>query len=632
MKHFRALCILIAVLSVITTQAHTQSLTDTLRLDDILIEATRVPEPRKNQPVQVQLIDSLQISLSGPASLANILENHTGLFIRNYGPSGASTISQRGMLAHQTQIYWKGFNLNHPMLGLFDLNTFPAGMLSGIEINSAGSSVHGSGNMGGSIQLSTDEGFSGAAVSQSAGSYGRYSSSARAGAASDKWELNVQAMLDQSENDFHYGDRTRFPVEDRRRSNNQVETQSLLVNGLKTFSNSEFSSGLWYGHTDRGVPGPMQSLTQQATQEDEFARWYGNYQVQMGGVQTGIKSFLNRQELNFIDPQNGINSISTNMTGLLEVPGRYVISDDIQINGLITTSQSSINSTAYNDVDQSRSHFSAQLNPLIRPINRLRLYPSARIDQYSDFGTAISYALGANYALIPENLHWRFYAGTDFNAPTFNDLFWPESGNPDLKPEEGWKAETGFYSSMHYSGIVQQTDAQVFINRLKNGIQWLALGSNYRPQNIREIQSQGFEIQSNTTLLHDLFRLKVSQLVSGTWATYGKPRFPGDQATGNQLVHTPRWQYRLTFSLFSGPVNSMVAYRRVGERFTDENNISTIDAYSAVDFSISYNLEILGIRSGIRWNINNLLDSSYEVIPFYPIPGRNHLVTLKFNI
>lgn len=620
---------LLVTANALDTQA--QILTDTLYLDDIIIEATRVPEYRQHQPVQVQLIDSLQLSLTGPGSLASTLENHTGLFIRNYGPSGVSTISQRGMLAHQSQVYWKGFNLNHPMLGLFDLNTFPAGMLTGVEVNSAGSSTHGSGNMGGSVQLRTDESINGASVSQSVGSYGRYVTAAGAGTKTENWDLNIQGMFDRSENDYSYRDRTRNPAENRSRRNNKVETQSLLVNGSRKFNDSEFSSGLWYGHTDRGVPGPIQSLTLRAKQEDSFLRWYGDYQTEIGKIHTGAKAYINRQELNYEDPQSGVFSASTNTSGIFELPVRYNLSDEILINGLATTSQTFIESTAYNEENLIRNHYSAQLNPLLKPFTRLRIYPSIRYDLYSDFGQAISYAMGANYAVVPENLYWRIFAGTDFNAPTFNDLFWPESGNPDLKPEESWKVETGFHSSLYSNGIFQQTDVQVFMSRLYNGIQWLPLNNDYRPQNIREIEARGFEVQSNTTLLNDLFRIRISQLLNGTWSTYGKPRFSGDQATGNQLVHTPKWQYRFSISLFSGPINIMSAYRRVGERFTDENNNTTIDAYSAVDFSISYNLEFKGIQSELLWNVNNFFDARYEVIPFYPIPGRNHLFTLKIK-
>lgn len=633
MNFFGRYCTLFIALAAFNCQAVSQSLTDTLYLDDILIEAARVPEPRKHQPVQVLIIDSLQMALSGQASLTQILENHSGLFIRNYGPAGVSTISQRGMPANQTQIYWKGFNLNHPMLGLVDLNTIPASILSGIEIQSSGSSMYGSGNIGGSVQLDTDESYRGAEISQSAGSFGRYAASARAGASTDNWTINLQALLDHSENDFSYRDRTRNPAQFRLRNNNRVETRGIIANGTRYFQNSQFNSGVWYNRSERGVPGPMQSLTPRANQEDEFIRWYGDYQVRIGGVQTGLKAYINRQELNYIDPQNNISSMSTNTSGLIDIPVRYRVTNNIHINGLAAASQTSVKSTAYNNSDRSRDHYSFRINPFIRPVGRLRLFPSLRFDKYSDFGNAVSYAFGANFAVIPDNLYWRVYAGSDFNAPTFNDLFWPESGNPELQPEEGWKAETGFYSTITGSRILQQTDAQVFMGRLLNGIQWLpGNGGNFSPQNVREIHSHGFEIHSGTTYLRDVFHIRISQLFGGTWSAYGKPRFPGDQAAGNQLVHIPRWQYRLSVSLLSGTVKAMASYRYTGERFTDENNQSLIGAYSTLDLLISYHLEYRGIMSGIRWNINNLLDSDYEVIPFYPLPGRNHLVTITLRI
>ena len=38
-------------------------------------------------------------------------------------------------------------------------------------------------------------------------------------------------------------------------------------------------------------------------------------------------------------------------------------------------------------------------------------------------------------------------AGTGFRAPTFNDLYWPDFGNPDLEPEESENYEVALEGS-----------------------------------------------------------------------------------------------------------------------------------------------------------------------------------------
>ncbi|MEX0687001.1 MAG: TonB-dependent receptor [Balneolales bacterium] len=626
------ICFLVVILTASILPAYSQTLSDTLRLDDIIITATRVPEPRKHQPIQVQIIDSVTLKLSGSSSLAQILESHSGLFIRNYGPSGASTISQRGMVAHQTQVYWNGFNINHPMLGLMDVNTLSAGMISSIEINSVGSSAYGGGSLGGSIQIATNDNQTGLDVSQSVGSFGRIISSGGAGVKGDHWQFNAQAIRDYSENDFPYRDYTRNPTEERKRNNNKVETRSMLANGGYSFGKSEVRSGLWYSHSQRGVPGPIQSQTMRANQEDEFLRWHGNYQIEFSEVKLGGKAYLNRQELNYINPQDGINSLSTNTSGLFEIPVSYDYSKSIKLNGIMAASRAWVESTAYNDEAPDRTHYSAQLNPLIVLIDRFKLYPSVRVDHYNDFGHAFSYALGLNYAVVPQSLIWRAYASSDFNAPTFNDLYWPDSGNPDLQPEEGWKMETGFNSTLLQGNFVQETDGQVFISRLKNGIQWIPGERVFRPQNVREINARGFELQSNTAFLTDSYTVKIAQILSGTWSTYGKSRFPGDQAQGKQLIHTPVWQYKMSAILDFGPLNMMITPRWIGTRYVDEDNQNAIEAYSVVDYSLAYSLKVVGITTDLQWNLMNSLNADYEVIPYYPIPGRNHLITLRISI
>jgi len=46
-----------------------------------------------------------------------------GVFFKQYGVTGSSTISRRGADANQTQINWNGLPVNNPMLGMSDFNT-----------------------------------------------------------------------------------------------------------------------------------------------------------------------------------------------------------------------------------------------------------------------------------------------------------------------------------------------------------------------------------------------------------------------------------------------------------------------------------------------------------------------------
>src|SRR5690606_36323002 len=56
-------------------------------------------------------------------------------------------------------------------------------------------------------------------------------------------------------------------------------------------------------------------------------------------------------------------------------------------------------------------------------------------DHNEQFGDATTYNIGASYEFMP-GLVARSSFATGFRAPTFNELYYPFMGNPDLQPEE----------------------------------------------------------------------------------------------------------------------------------------------------------------------------------------------------
>ena len=73
-----------------------------------------------------------------------------------------------------------------------------------------------------------------------------------------------------------------------------------------------------------------------------------------------------------------------------------------------------------------------------------QLIASVRWDDDEVFGSETTGGVGWSYAW---NDNLRLYAsyGTAYRTPTFNELFFPFFGNPDLKPEtaESWEAGSG---------------------------------------------------------------------------------------------------------------------------------------------------------------------------------------------
>lgn len=83
--------------------------------------------------------------------LTSVMQD-AGVFFKQYGVTGSSTISRRGADANQTQINWNGLPINNPMLGMSDFNTLMSwGCGEMFLVEGGNSAVVGSGSMGGTL-------------------------------------------------------------------------------------------------------------------------------------------------------------------------------------------------------------------------------------------------------------------------------------------------------------------------------------------------------------------------------------------------------------------------------------------------------------------------------------------------
>ena len=75
-------------------------------------------------------------------------------------------------------------------------------------------------------------------------------------------------------------------------------------------------------------------------------------------------------------------------------------------------------------------------------VKRAEFQLNLRSDKYSDFGSANTYFAAAAYNLSTE---WKVIAqqSTAFNAPTFNQLYFPGFGSPGLQPERAKSRDFG---------------------------------------------------------------------------------------------------------------------------------------------------------------------------------------------
>src|SRR5690606_11515377 len=131
-------------------------------------------------------------------------------------------------------------------------------------------------------------------------------------------------------------------------------------------------------------------------------------------------------------------------------------------------------------------------------IDRLHAQASVRNDNYTDYGNQATGSLGLDFDLTDA---WQIGVAGDtcFHAPTFNDMYYPGSVNPDLKPEKSRNIE----AHITYAGERTQARLTLFQNKNRDLIVWdnaLFKSNNLDSATIRGVTLSGEHNFGDTTI------------------------------------------------------------------------------------------------------------------------------------
>jgi vitamin B12 transporter len=234
-----------------------------------------------------------------------------------------------------------------------------------------------------------------------------------------------------------------------------------------------------------------------------------------------------------------------------------------------------------------------------------------RHDRNSQFGGQTTGSLAYGHDLTPT---WRAGAsyGTSFVAPSFNQLYFPGFGNPNLLPEEGRHTEL----SLRWAGAAQQLRLAYVDNRIRGYI-----SSGPAPTNIPRTRIDGYTLSYDAqwaawAVAASLDRLDPRNDTAGT-ANFGRqlPRRSKDSLKLAAETALGAWRVGATAAAF-------------GARYDDAANTRRVGGFATLDLHADWRLArewTLGLK------LNNAGGKVYETVYGYNQPGREGRVTLRYS-
>lgn len=243
----------------------------------------------------------------------------------------------------------------------------------------------------------------------------------------------------------------------------------------------------------------------------------------------------------------------------------------------------------------------------------LNISGGLRNDNYSDFGDALTYSAG--FSLFnTASLSYK----TSFTAPSYNDLYWPDTGNPDLESEEGEMLELSLTHNINTQSAHIPLKFNVYTGTLDNKIEWAPISPGswtWTPFNIGKVEIKGAEAY---------MQYNASSFVFDIAGAYSESI---DKSTNKQLNNVPEWsgsssiQYNVTNS-----IKPKFIYSYIGDRTASSGDL---DAVHLLDFAINYQV-IEHINVG--FSINNITDNDQQLHDGYNADGRTYQLTLGANL
>lgn len=216
----------------------------------------------------------------------------------------------------------------------------------------------------------------------------------------------------------------------------------------------------------------------------------------------------------------------------------------------------------------------------------LTLQASLRFDDNEAYGDEVTGSLAAGYAL-DGNHTLRASYGTAFNAPTYNQLYYPGFGNPDLESETSETGEVGVrgqYAQWFWDAVLYQTD-------IDNLIAGQGVQSNVPSSRIR-----GAELASG---------VEINDWILAAALTYTDPE---NRLTGNRLQNRATQSVRLDIDRELGKWLLGGSWVAQNHRYRDAQNQDRLSGYGLVNLRAGWQFAPLW---SARLTLENVLDQDF---------------------
>ncbi|MET1256204.1 TonB-dependent receptor domain-containing protein [Aliikangiella maris] len=565
--------------------------------EKIVVTANRIQQDINDTLTDVEIITRADIEKIQPRSLIDLLVNVSGLdSVQKGGHAQDSSLFVRGANSNQVLVLIDGVRVGSATLGEKSISNIPMAQVERVEIvKGPRAAIWGSDAIGGVIQIFTR----------------RYlSSESRIGVtmgSNDSAEVDVALGFgDETLNNtvtYSHKKSDGFDVRiDDENDDDGFKNDSIAMRG--SYQKSEHHTFDWVAQVDKGqYDFDTSYLGNQSHYKNHF--WNLRYLYHTNEWNHQLAWSVNRDR--FYSVGNGVTRATAGNYETRREQYNYLtrhqINQEFSFSGGIEWLLDDIRHTTSDYALKQRESKSAQIG--FNYIGELWLADLAvRYDDIQRVNSETSVNFGIGFRIADNHLLSINYA-EGFKAPTFNDLYYPYGGNPELNFELSDNIEL-VYKGDIFGG---RLTVSVYESEIENLIQWTPDSEGaWTPQNVGEAEISGVDL--------------TYKLTHGNWshqltASHTKAE---NTTTKQQLLRRAKEQAGYQLSYAEQQLDWFAQIQYVGER--PDNDFQTyspmmLDSYVRLNLGVAYELNT---NWKFQLKVNDALDEApTQVSGYYPV-------------
>ena len=632
-------------------------------LDGVTVTARRMPA-KITSTTSVQVFGKEDLKNLGLQNMGDAVKRFAGTNVRDYGGiGGLKTVSVRNLGAAHAAVSYDGVAISNTQAGQIDIGRFSLDNVSTLSL-----AIGHDDNLLQSARLFASAGVLNietekphfengkrhhTQVQMRGGSFGYLTPAIRHWQAlGERTKLSVEGNYLHAEGEYPFTLKNGTLVTEQKRINSDVESYQGEVNLFHTFKDeSELSAKAYYYNSKRGLPGAVilyNSESDERLWDENFfaqAKYKKAFSPQWTLQAQGKYNYSwNKYEDTGVEYTGGKQTDTNRQTeyylsaSALYKPTSawsFSLSQDGFINRLHTNGANSPEPVRYTSLTALNARYQSGQLKASGSVVATYITEEVKAGNTPEDRRRLSPTLSLSWQPWEgEQLFVRALYKNTFRVPTFSDLYYLRVGNTSLKPEKATEYTVGLTWSgtpFSFTDFVSLT-VDGYYNEVNDKI--IAFPSTYvwKMQNYGKVHITGVDVTLATAIpLGKSVNLNLSGNYS--WQKALDVTNPEAKNYKHQLPYTPEHNGNVSATLEMPWVNVGYTVTMVSKRYFLAQNIEAnrIDGYSEHTATLwrEFKLGKCGLR--LQAEVINLTDAQYDVIKYYPMPGRSWRLTGTFN-